>query len=99
MQAELEQSLQLRSAGIPNTDIPVILKALKHLQMGSIYQIVGVHNGSNLPGSHLYACYQMAVLLVEVPQWGLPPRISATNEVPEKKIKLDSQFDTKKILY
>ena len=57
--------------------------------MGSIHQIVGVHNGSNLPGSHLYACYQMAVLLVEVPQWGLPPRISATNEVPEEKIKLD----------
>ena len=99
MQAQSEQSLQLRSAGIPNTDVPVILKALKHLQVSSIHQIAGVHNGSNLPGSHLYACYQMAVLLVEVPQWGLSPRISATNEVPEKKRKIDSQFDTKKILY
>ena len=99
MQAQSEQSLQLKSAGIPNSDIPVILKALKHLQVSSIHQIAGVHNGSNLTESHLYACYQMAVLLIEVPQWGLYPRISATDEVPEKRIKKDSQFDTKKVLY
>jgi len=97
MQNQSEQSLQLKSAGIQDADIPVVLEALKRLQASSVHQVVGVHN---IPGSHLqlYACYQMAVLLVDVPQWGLSPRI-ATDEVAGRKIKTDSQFDTENLLY
>ena len=40
----------------------------------------------------------MAVLLVDVPQWGLSPRI-ATDEVAGKKIKTDSHFDMENLLY
>ena len=100
MQNQSEQSLQLKSAGVQDADIPVVLEALKRLQASSVHQVVGVHNGSNIPGSYsqLYACYQMPVLLVDVPQWGLSPRI-ATDEVAGKKIKADSQFDTENLLY
>jgi len=97
MQNQSEQSLQLKSAGVRNTDIHAILEAFKHLQASGSRQVVGVHDGSNIPGSHseLYACYQMAVLLVDVPQWGLSPRI-ATDEVAKK---MNSLFDTKNLLY
>ena len=97
MQQPSEQSLQLQSAGIPSADIPIILEALKRLQVNSVHQLVGVHTESSIPGSHseLYACYQMPVILVEIPQWGVPPRTE--NVVVGKQVK--SQLDTKNLLY
>ena len=102
MQQQSEQSWQLRSAGIPNTDIPVILEALKRLQASSVCQLGGVHNGSNIPGSHsgLYGCYQMPVLLIDIPHWGVPPRITTRSDVNEEPGKrMNSWLDTKDLLY
>ena len=102
MQQQSEQSWQLRSAGIPNTDIPVVLEALKRLQAISVCQLGGVHNGSNIPGSHsgLYGCYQMPVLLMDIPHWGVPPRITTRSDVNEEAGKrMNSWLDTKDLLY
>ena len=102
MQQQSEQSWQLRSAGIPNTDIPVVLEALKRLQAISVCQLAGVHNGSNTPGSHsgLYGCYQMPVLLMDIPHWGVPPRITTRSDVNEEAGKrMNSWLDTKDLLY
>ena len=100
MQQPSDHLLQLRSAGIPNADIPTILEALKRLQASSVHQLVGVHTGANIPGSYseLYACYQMPVILVEIPQWGVSPRtVTDEKEVARKEVK--SQLDTKNLLY
>ena len=102
MQQQSEQSWQLRSAGVPNADIPAILEALKRLQANSVCQLGGVHNGSNIPGSHsgLYACYQMPVLLVDIPQWGVPPRLTAeSDENVVTRKRTNSWLDTKDLLY
>ena len=100
MQKQSEQSSQLWHAGVRDADIPAILEALKHFQARSVHQVVGVHNESSIPEtySRLFAYYQVAVLFVDVPQWGLAPRIS-TDEAAGQKVKMNSQFDTKNLLY
>ena len=100
MQKQSEQSSQLWHAGVRDADIPAILEALKHFQARSVHQVVGVHNESSIPEtySRLFAYYQVAVLFVDVPQWGLAPRIS-TDEAAGQKFKMNSQFDTKNLLY